>query len=225
MAKILMVEDDVSFATNLREFLQFEQHVVDMAHNAEDGWQFVQSYQYDVLVLDWELPGMSGVDLCKKIRSGGGAVPILMLTGKDAVSDKEAGLDSGADDYLTKPFQARELSARIRALTRRAVKLYPDEVKVGNLTLESAACRVTKDGEEIRLNPKEFALLEFLMKNPNRVFNAKVLLERLWDADKDASEDTIRTYMKTLRRKIAPGEETCPIRTIHGLGYKIESDS
>jgi DNA-binding response OmpR family regulator len=224
MAKILMVEDDVSFATNLREFLQFEQHIVDMAHNAADGWQFFQSYEYDVLVFDWEMPGMTGVELCKKIRDAGGTVPILMLTGKTAVDDKEAGLDSGADDYLTKPFQARELAARIRALTRRVAKVYGDAVKVGNLTLEGAACRVTKDGKELQLNPKEFALLEFLMKNPNKVFNAKTLLERLWDADKEASEDTIRTYVKTLRRKIAPGEETCPIKTIHGVGYKIECE-
>ncbi|HEY9684966.1 MAG TPA: response regulator transcription factor [Oculatellaceae cyanobacterium] len=223
MAKILIVEDDVKFAQKVREFLQHEQHVVDMAHNGDDGWQFLQSYQYDVVLLDWNLPGMAGVDLCKKHRATGGTTPILMLTGKDSIDDKENGLDAGADDYLTKPFHARELTARVRALTRRPAAMYTEKITLGNLTLDSSSCRVTKDGKELQLQLKEFTLLEFMMKYPNKVFSAKVLLERLWDADKEASEDTIRTYMKTLRRKIST-DDYCPIKTIHGVGYKLEME-
>jgi len=224
MAKLLIVEDEVKFATKLREYLQMEQHVVDMAHSAEDAWQFLEMYKYDVLIFDWNLPGMTGVDLCKKFRAGGGSTPVLMLTGKSEIDDKEVGFDSGADDYLSKPFDARELMARIRALTRRRALLQSHKVAAGGLTLDSQATKVTKDGKDVQLQPKEFVLLEFLMKNPNEVFSSKALLERLWDADKEASEDTIRTYMKTLRRKIVSGEEVCPIKTVHGLGYKFEVD-
>ncbi|HEY9777896.1 MAG TPA: response regulator transcription factor [Planktothrix sp.] len=224
MAKILMVEDDVNFAQKVREFLQVDQHVVDLAHNGEDGWQFINAYQYDLLILDWSMPGMTGLELCKKYRTGGGLSPVLMLTGKDGIDDKETGLDSGADDYLTKPFHARELSARIRALTRRKATLQSDKITIGKLTLDCGAYKLMKEGKEVQLQPKEYALLEFLMKNSNKVFSAKALLERLWDADAEASEDTIRTYMKTLRRKIAPAEEVCPIKTVHGLGYKMEDE-
>jgi OmpR-family two-component system manganese-sensing response regulator len=219
-----MVEDDPNFAQKVREFLQFDQHVVDLAHNGDDGWQFINTYKYDLLILDWNMPGMTGLELCKKYRSTGGNAPILMLTGKDGIDDKEMGLDSGADDYLTKPFHARELTARVRALTRRPSTMVADKITIGKLTLDCASYKLTKEGKEVQLQPKEYTLLEFLMKNPNKVYSAKALLERLWDADAEASEDTIRTYMKTLRRKIAPGEEVCPIRTVHGLGYKMESD-
>ncbi len=224
MAKILMVEDDVNFASKLREFLQTEQHVVDMAHSAEDGWQFLETYKYDVCIFDWNLPGMTGVDLCKKFRAGGGATPVLMLTGKSQIDDKEEGFDSGADDYLNKPFDVRELTARIRALTRRRPLIQQPKITIGNLTLDSPSSKITRDGVALQLQPKEFVLLEFLMKNPNQVFSSKLLLERLWNADKEASEDTIRTYMKTLRRKISSSEEKCPIKTVHGLGYKLEVD-
>jgi len=224
MAKILMVEDDVNFAEKAREFLQVEQHVVDLAHNGEDGWQFLSTYKYDLLILDWNMPGMTGVELCKKYRASGGNAPILMLTGKDGIEDKEVGFDSGADDYLTKPFHARELTARIRALTRRPPMVQADKVTIGNLTLDCISYKLTKNRQEVQLQPKEYTLLEFLMKNPNKVFSSKALLERLWDADAEASEDTIRTYMKNLRRKISSGDEVCPIRTIHGLGYKMEAE-
>ncbi|HEY9714458.1 MAG TPA: response regulator transcription factor [Chroococcales cyanobacterium] len=224
MPKILLVDDDVNFSRKLREFLEFDKHVVDLAHNGEDGWQFLKSYKYDVVILDWNMPGMTGVELCKKFRANEGMTPVLMLTGKDGIDDKETGFESGADDYLTKPFNARELVARIRALTRRPTNIYADKINLCGLALDSAAVRVEKNGREIQLQPKEFALLEFLMRNPNKVFGAKLLLERLWNADTEASEDTIRTYMKTLRRKIAPGDEVCPIRTVHGLGYKFEAE-
>jgi DNA-binding response OmpR family regulator len=222
MPKILIVEDDVELSKKIRDWLTWEKHVVDVANNGDDGWEMIRTYRYDAIVLDWQMPGMTGVEICKQFRAKGGVTPILMLTGKETIDDKEQGLDAGADDYVTKPFHARELSARLRALLRRPADVYPDTLKVGGVTLESGVHRVMKDGREIQLQPKEFALLEFLMRHPGKVFSSKLLLESLWDADSEASEETIRTYMKTLRRKITNEGENCMIKTVHGLGYKIE---
>jgi len=222
MAKILVVEDDRELSEKLKQWLNWERHVVDVANSGDDGWYMLQQYEYEIVILDWNLPGLTGYEVLKKYRANGGNAPVLMLTGMDQIEDKEQGFDAGADDYVTKPFNTRELSARIRALLRRPSDVYPQALTVGNLSLDSRAIKVTKEGKEIQLQPKEFALLEHLMRHPNKVFSSKALLETLWDADADASEETIRTYMKTLRRKITQGEEACPIKTVHGLGYKIE---
>jgi DNA-binding response OmpR family regulator len=216
MAKILVVEDDRELSEKLKQWLNWERHVVDVANSGDDGWYMLTQYEYEVIILDWNLPGLTGYEVLKKYRANGGNAPVLMLTGMDQIEDKEQGFDAGADDYVTKPFNTRELSARIRALLRRPSDVYPQALTVGNLSLDSRAIKVTKDGKEIQLQPKEFALLEHLMRHPNKVFSS------LWDADAEASEETIRTYMKTLRRKITQGEEACPIKTVHGLGYKIE---
>jgi DNA-binding response OmpR family regulator len=223
MSKILIVEDNKNLADKLRDFLQFQKHVVDVAYDGEDGWQLLQAYKYDLLILDWEMPGMTGPQLCVKYRESGGMCSILMLTGNVTIDDKEIGLDSGADDYLCKPFDMRELSARINALSRRAAVIVPSKITIGNLTVDSVSHRVTRDGQQLHLQPKEFAILEFLMKNPNGIFNAKALLERLWNADSEVSEETIRGYIKTLRKKVTDEHDSCPIKTVHGLGYKIES--
>jgi DNA-binding response OmpR family regulator len=222
MAKLLMIEDDIELANKVSEWLQFEKFTVDVAHTGADGNHFLAAYQYDAIMLDWQLPDASGVDICKNFRLRGGLTPILFLTGRDAIEHKEQGLDAGADDYLTKPFHLKELTARLRALLRRAPGLVPQTIKCANLTLETSTFRVENDGKEIQLLPKEFAILEYLMRRPNQVFGSKALLNAVWDSDSDASEDTIRTYIKTLRRKVTPEGGECPIKTIHGLGYKIE---
>jgi DNA-binding response OmpR family regulator len=171
------------------------------------------------------LPGMTGTAILKDFRSRGGASPVLMLTAKSSIEEKETGLDAGADDYLTKPFDARELLARIRALLRRPQAVSAaKEMHVGNLALDAKSARVYKDGQELKLLPKEFSLLELFMRYPDQVFSSEALLERVWSADSAASFDTVRTYIKTLRKKIDdPGADSSLIRTVHGVGYCLDS--
>jgi len=223
MAKILLVEDDVEFSGIVQGWLSNEHHVVEVVHDGTEGRHWLQIYEYDLVILDWQLPGMSGVDLCKQFRAQGGLTPILMLTGKSAVAEKETGLDSGADDYLTKPFHMKELSARVRALLRRASRGTSNVLTIGGLVLDPANYRVTMNGGEISLQKREFALLEFLMRNPNRVFSAEALLERVWATESDVTPDAIRVYIMRLRKKIVDGEKSSMIQTVHGVGYKLQT--
>jgi DNA-binding response OmpR family regulator len=222
MAKILMIEDDVELANKVRDWLVFEKFTVDLAHNGADATHFLAAYQYDVVILDWQLPDTSGLEICQAFRSKGGITPILFLTGKDSIENKELGLDSGADDYVTKPFHVKELGARLRALIRRTPGLQPQTISCANLSLETGTFKVKNEGKEVQLLPKEYALLDYLMRRPNQVFSSKALLNSVWDSDSEASDDTIRTYIKTLRKKVTASSGECPIKTIHGLGYKIE---
>ncbi|HEY9714132.1 MAG TPA: response regulator transcription factor, partial [Chroococcales cyanobacterium] len=184
--------------------------------------QFLDTYKYDLIVLDWQLPDTTGIEICREFRGKGGMTPVLFLTGKNTITDKEHGFDSGADDYLTKPFHLKELSMRLRALLKRAPVVQNETIACQNLTLQSGTFKVTNEGKAVQLLPKEYALLEYLLKHPNQVFSSKALLDAVWESDSNASEDTIRTYIKTLRRKITPESGDCPIKTIHGLGYKID---
>ncbi len=222
MAKILIIEDDIELANKVSDWLAFEKFTVDIANNSADAYHFLAAYQYDVIILDWGLPDGSGLDICKSFRSKGGITPILFLTGKDSIENKEVGLDSGADDYVTKPFHVKELAARVRALVRRTPGLQPQVITCANLSLETATFKVKNEGRDIQLLPKEFAILDYLMRRPNQVFSSKALLNAVWDSDSDASDDTIRTYIKTLRKKVTSSSGVCPIKTLHGLGYKIE---
>jgi len=222
MAKILIIEDDVELATKVKEWLVFEKFTVDVANDASDANHFLAAYQYDVIILDWGLPDGSGLEICKSFRSRGGITPIIFLTGKDSIENKELGLDSGADDYVTKPFHVKELAARVRALIRRTPGLQPQVISCANLSLETSTFKVKNEGRDIQLLPKEYALLDYMMRRPNQVFSSKALLNAVWDSDSEASDDTIRTYIKTLRKKVTTSSGECPIKTIHGLGYKIE---
>jgi len=147
----------------------------------------------------------------------------LMLTGKGTINDKEQGLDAGADDYLTKPFHLKELSARIRALLRRPVTFTGTTLKVGSLEIDPSSHRLTIEGREVNLLPKEYAILEFLMRHPNEVFSPDALLNRVWNSESEASTDTVYTYIKTLRKKVSPEAPSSIIKTVHGVGYKLES--
>ncbi len=224
MAKILLVEDDTDLSGRVGEWLTFEQHSVESVFDGLEASQRLRIYSYEVVILDWELPKMSGIEVCKEFRGRGGATPILMLTGKGTVTEKEAGLDAGADDYLTKPFHLKELSARIRALMRRPVASYTGStLKIGLLELDPSTRRVTRSGEELTLLPKEYALLEFFMRHPNEVFSPDALLNRVWNSESDASTDTIYTYIKMLRKKITPEAPASMIKTVHGVGYRLEN--
>lgn len=222
MAKVLVIEDEVDFSELIGSWLKNEHYTVETVANGEDGLDRLKFYKYDVIILDWVLPGISGVEVCRAYRSSGGITPILMLTSKKHVDEKEAGLDAGADDYLTKPFELKELSARVRALLRRPSAFSGSVLKVGNLELEPNSFRVTRNGEEISLLPKEFALLEFLMRHPNQVFSAEAILDRVWASESEASPETIRTYIKRLRKKLDVEGKPSMLATVHGVGYKLD---
>jgi DNA-binding response OmpR family regulator len=221
MAKILVIEDDLGLSRMVKDWLTFEHHMVETADNGKDGLEKLQYYQYDVIVMDWELPEMTGIEICKQYRSSGGKTPILMLTGKGTIVDKETGFDAGADDYLTKPFHMKELSVRLRALLRRVGgNLTGDELKYRDIVIEPANHRATRNGKDLQLLPKEFALLEFLMRHPSQVFSAEALLSRVWSSESDATIDAVSTCIKRLRKKVDVDGETSIIKTVHGVGYK-----
>ena len=222
MAKILLIEDEPDISDLVTQWLKNEHHVVEAVHSGEDALDLLRIYTFDLLILDWMLPGLSGIEVCKSFRDKGGSTPILMLTAKRHVDEKEVGLDAGADDYLTKPFELKELSARIRALLRRPVNFRGTVLKVGPINMDTTTYKVTHDsGDEIQLLPKEFALLEFFMRHPNQVFSAEALLDRVWASESEASPETIRTYIKRLRKKIDEKGKPSMVSTVHGVGYKL----
>lgn len=224
MAKILFVEDDTDLSGRVNEWLAFEQHAVECVFDGAEATERLKFYQYELVILDWDLPKKPGIEVCKDFRGSGGLTPILMLTGKGTINDKELGLDAGADDYLTKPFHLKELSARIRALLRRPVSSFTGTtLKIGTLEIDPSSHQLTIDGREVNLLPKEYAILEFLMRHPNEVFSPDALLNRVWNSESDASTDTVYTYIKTLRKKISPEAPSSIIKTVHGVGYKLES--
>jgi DNA-binding response OmpR family regulator len=221
MAKILLVEDNEDLANTVRTFLIFEHHTVEHVKDGKVAHDQLRGFQYELIILDWNLPGMSGMDVLQRFRETGGITPVLMLTGHDTVEEKERGLDTGADDYLTKPFQLKELGARVRALLRRPpVAMSSNILSAGNITIDTQKYRVTVGGEPITLVPREFQLLEFFMRHPNQVLSPEALLNRVWPSDSDATTEALRTALKRLRKKVDP--ESNILRTVHGVGYILE---
>lgn len=223
MAKVLVVEDDVALGKMVRDWLSLEHHNTELVADGAEGLSRVKVYDYDLLILDWELPGAPGIEILQAYRARGGLAPVLMLTGRGSVNDKEMGLDAGADDYLSKPFHAKELTARLRALLRRPEGYLGDILKVGSISLDRTNYRVMRGAEEVKLLPKEFALLEFFMRNPNRVFAPEALLNRVWASESEATIDALTTCIKRLRKKLDTEGQESLIKTVHGVGYKIES--
>jgi DNA-binding response OmpR family regulator len=223
MAKILLVEDDRNMSGTVEDWLKTLQYEVDVAYDGADGLERLLFYQYDAVILDWNLPKLSGLQVCQEYRSKGGKTPILMLTGKDAIEDKEVGLDSGADDYLTKPFHLREMTARIKALLRRPTVVVADTIKMCGIELDCKARIVSRDGIDLNLAPLEYKLLEFLMRNPNEVFASEALLNRVWPNDSDASNETVRTCIKKLRKKIDLEGSESIIINLPGVGYRLDA--
>lgn len=225
MSKVLLVEDDLVTCDMVRDWLEHELYTVEAAHTGEEALDLMKLYQYDIVVLDWGLPGKSGVEILSRFRADGGTTPVLILTGKRSVGEKEEGLDAGADDYLTKPFELKELSARVRALLRRPIAFSGSILQAGSLALEPNSFKVTRGGAEIALLPKEFALLEFLMRHPGQVFSAEAILDRVWTSESEASPETIRTYIKRLRKKLDVEGQPSILGTVHGVGYKLDPPS
>lgn len=223
MAKILVVEDETDICAMVCDILRSEQHTVESANDGLSALHLVRTSAYDLILLDIQLPGMNGLDLCKEIRSQGVASGVLMLTGQNTVTEIEGGLDAGADDYLTKPFNARELIARVRALLRRSrAPLSQNELRAGNVEIDLISHKVRRNGEEVHLPPKQYALLEFLMRHKGQVFSADTLVTRVWPADNETSSEIIRNYINHLRKTLDVNGETSIIRTLPKVGYLIQ---
>jgi DNA-binding response OmpR family regulator len=221
MAKILFLEDEPALAEIVLDVLTAHDYMVDHVNLAGEARVRLKVYQYDLVILDVNLPDGNGVDICRDFRSGGGLTPVLMLTGRNKIQEKALGLDAGADDYLTKPFHVDELSARVRALLRRPAAFVGHTLKFDDLELNTSTHRVIKAGTEIQLLPREFTLLEFLMKHSGQVFSAEALIERLWPTDSEASPDAIRIYITRLRNKIDHKDKPSLISTMRGVGYRL----
>ncbi|CAN5187378.1 response regulator transcription factor [soil metagenome] len=222
VSRILVVEDNEELADNVGTWLQNEQHKVDTVADGVEALRYLRTYEYDVIILDWTLPKMSGIEVLKQYRANRGATPVLMLTGRRDLDDKEFGLDAGADDYLTKPFELRELSARLRALLRRAPMPPSEQLTFGDLVLDKQSKRITKAGNDVKLMPKDFAVLELLMTYPDKVFSAESLIERVW-SEGEASAEVVRKHINKIRTQIDSPEKQSFIRTVHGIGYSFNN--
>lgn len=222
MPKILVIEDDVGLNRMIRDWLAFERNEADYAENGREGLDKLLCYEYDCVILDWELPDMTGIEVLQEFRAQGRLTPVLILTGKSSIGEKEQGFDAGADDYLTKPFHMKELSARLRALMRRTSINVSTIVEGKGIRLDSVSFRVSRGDEDIQLRKNEFMLLEFLMRHSDQVFSAETLLNRVWSADSEATIDAITTCIKRLRKKIDREGQPSVIKTVHGVGYKFD---
>jgi DNA-binding response OmpR family regulator len=223
MAKVLIVEDDKFMAQMIADALKHLHLDVQVVHDGNEGHSRLSHYEYDVVILDWDLPQMSGVEICKQYRARGGTVPVLMLTGKGAINEKETGFDAGADDYVTKPFDIRELTFRVKAMLRRNFSSSGNVLQVGELSLDSAAYLASIGEQRIDLPKSEFMLLEFFMRHPNQIFSTETLLDRVWKTDTDASAATVRQTINRLRKKIHQDGKPEFIENIYGLGYRLNS--
>ncbi len=224
MSRILIVEDEEGLSGAIREWLEDDYYVVSVATDGSSALSRLLNEKFELVLLDLMLPCLSGIDVCKKYREAGGLAQILMLTAKSTLAAKEAGLDSGADDYLTKPFDMRELSARVRALLRRPQTQPRIVLQAGDIKLDRNSRSVTKAGRPLKLLPKEFLLLEVLLEYYAQVLSTDELIDHVWGVDAEIAPDTVRSHLKTLRKKIDDPSRSSLIKTVHGMGYKIEAD-
>ncbi len=220
-----MVEDEQKLATLLRRVLSEERHTVDVANDGPSGLDLAESDTYDLVILDVMLPGIDGVEVCRQMRDDGVETPVLMLTARGSVDDKVAGLKSGADDYLVKPFAMAELQARVDALLRRRSHGFDSstELVAGDLELDLVRHEVRRGGRIIELTAKEFALLEYLMRNPGQVLTRTQITDHVWRYDLDALSNVVDTYIHYLRDKIDRGFSHPLIKTVRGVGYKVDA--
>lgn len=225
MAKVLLVEDDEDLAVTIGDMLRDERHTVDTIHDGLDAAEALKTRTYEVVVLDWDLPGKSGISILREFRAAGGGTPVIMLTGKSEIEQKEQGLDSGADDYLTKPFLLKELAARIRSLLRRPTMTNAGVLRWGNLVLDPSKFEVSRNGQQLRLLPRDFALLEFLMRHPTQIFSTQSLLDNVWNYDSDATPEGLRVAVRRIRKVIDEGDDLnqSMIENISRVGYRMRN--
>ncbi len=222
--KILLVEDDEIVAEVLKDALSAQHYLVDLATDGQEGWELAEAFEYDLMLLDLMLPKLDGLDFCKRRRKMGDRTPIVLLTAQDESTSKIAGLDTGADDYIVKPFDVQELLARIRALLRRGSSSLTPLLEWGSLCLDPNNCQVTYDGQLLHLTAKEYSLVELFLRNTQRIFSQSALLDHLWSFADPPSENTVRAHIKSLRQKLKKaGAPTNLIETIYGLGYRLRA--
>jgi two-component system copper resistance phosphate regulon response regulator CusR len=222
--RVLVVEDDRSLAEFMARGLRENGCAVDLAFNGVDGAHLALSEAYDVLVLDVLLPGKSGLEVLREVRAKGSALPVICVTARDKVRDRVTGLDLGADDYLVKPFQFSELLARLRALQRRSPRLAPVELRVGDLVLDPAARTAARAGKAVELTPKEFSLLEYLMRHAGDVVTRTAIIEDVWDMNYDSLANVVDVLINRLRAKIDRPFGRPLIHTVRGVGYSVRAE-
>jgi two-component system OmpR family response regulator len=223
--RILVVEDEIRLATLLRRGLSEEGHGIDLALTGEEALDWTTAADYDAIVLDIMLPGIDGLEVCRRLRQRRIQTPILLLTAKDAVPDRVAGLDAGADDYVVKPFAFAELAARLRALVRRPPETVGTSLEVGNLRLDPATHQVWVSKTEVDLPNKEFRILEYLMRNPNRVLTRSMIADHVWDYDFPNVTNVIDVHIRALRRKLSDPYPGRLIQTVRGVGYRLSDQT
>jgi hypothetical protein len=223
--RVLLIEDDVTIARLLKEGLEDESYAVDVAHDGSEGYRTASADEYDVIILDIMLPEMNGYEVCRALRKDGNKTPILMLTARDAERDIVEGLDTGADDYLAKPFSFDVLLARIRALLRRPNEKLEEILQVGDLKLDPSLKKVTRASQEITLTAKEYGVLEYLMRNKGKVLSKEQIISHVWDFDADVLPNNVELFIMFLRRKIDKPFKSKLIHTVPGFGYKLEEKS
>ncbi|MGI0492945.1 two-component system response regulator RppA [Alkalinema pantanalense CENA528] len=225
--RILLVEDEPDLGTAIAKSLTRERYIVDWLQDGREAWECLMQpeVQYTIAVIDWMLPGLSGIEICQRLRKTQSALPILMLTARDSLTDRVTGLDAGADDYLVKPFGMVELLARLRALQRRSPQLQSQSLQVGKLTLDYGTSTVKVAATEtmltLFLTAKEFQLLEYLMKHANQIVSSDQIRNQLWPINSDSSSNVVAAQIRLLRRKFSDQGVDSAIETVHGLGYRL----
>ena len=230
--RLILVEDEPDLGVAVKQALSHQAYIVDWFLDGNQAWSYLEDHwaQYTLAIFDWMLPGLSGVELCKRLRGKKSPLPVLILTAKDRMEEKVIGLDSGADDYLIKPFAMPELLARLRALQRRSPHFQPRQLQVGSLTLDYATHAVTRtfsDTEKrtIALTAKEFQLLEYLMQHPNQILTRDQILNQLWEIGEEPISNVVAAQVRLLRRKLGDENSSPLIENIYGVGYRFNSSS
>lgn len=220
--RILIVEDEVSLADAIAAILKKEQYFTDQVYDGADGLDYALSGIYDLILLDIMLPKMNGLDVLKRIRAEGLSTPVMLLTARTEVNDKIKGLDLGADDYLTKPFNKGELLARVRALTRRKGEIPPDELKFGDIVLNQSTYELTSGGNSVKLGAKEFKIMQMLLYSPKIIISKDEFMDKIWGYDSEAEYNSIEVYVSFLRKKLSAIKSKVQIKASRGVGYYLE---
>ena len=220
--RILLVEDEIHLAQALIEILKKNTYNADAVHDGMSGLEYARSGVYDLVILDIMLPKMSGIEVLRNLRAEKNSIPVLMLTAKDEIEDKVAGLDYGADDYMTKPFSTDELLARVRALLRRKGEVVDEELSFGDITLKLKKNELVSGDSQVKLSLKEFQILELLMYNPEQIFTKERMIDKIWGGDSDAEYNNVEVYISFLRKKLQFLGAKTEIKTVRGVGYSLE---
>lgn len=225
--RILLIEDEPDLGAAVQRTLIRQRYVVDWVQNGSEAWEYLEQKQihYTLAIFDWLLPGLSGIELCQRLRQRHNPLPVLLLTARDRIEDKVIGLDAGADDYLIKPFSVAELLARVRALQRRSPHVQPQRLQVGTLTLDYGTCtvssRINETEEDIALTAKEFQVLEYFMERPNQIVTTEQIMNQLWEVGAEPISNVVAAQIRLLRRKLAKDGYDNLIETVHGAGYRF----